>query len=490
MSQVPEFNPKPLAPAPEAPVPVEPALTKETATVTMEPAPAVAAPAPEPTPNPTPVETKREPVQPVGPEKTLTTVIEIRDIGEPTMTGMKKPESSQSAQPKIVAKPSSLSPGQAASAPASKEEDFTRDPKAARTRVKLLLFVLLLGGGLYGLKQAGMLAGIEGKISSLISTLPEIPDVDPAEYEMLKATVKTPASAGPAVAIAVSKEDPLSPIFYVATNLSDGAQFEVYIEGIPHTLLNTFSFTGKLEVTTLKRLAKSSPLRYPDGKVIPRGEYNIYVVEKPTGQSPEVEQQLSSLTAIARKVPGMNPDARKIFYTRVLFLGQKDASYLTRLKEFHDKVAQKASQELQEIRQLVTLIESQYGSATANFDRLKKQKIGPLQVKAWAGFTATWQQLDSQLRDSFAKLTPELLASDYYHPNLYQKTQEVAKLLSQMQASQDSVFTKRVPIQTADPQVIDQRLNYEKALGELKAALESVEKNPVDQHGIPRKAVL
>lgn len=511
MSQVDEFNPKPpMASAPPAPEPVAPA-------------PVAPAPQPEPQPEPQPQSqlqptlTDNQNTQPTitqaiapsqpQPEKTLTTVVEVRDLRAAEAAGAASspapvaasatspglvygsptpgPAAEQSTQPKMVSKPAGLAPA----GKKSVEEDFARDPSSGRLK-KVVLLLLILGGGLFGLHKAGLLAGVEGRIVSALSSIPALPDVDPADYEALKAAVKTPISEAPAVNIAVSKEDPLSPIFYVATNLSDGAKFELFIEGIPHTLLNTFTYSGKLEVTTQKGLGKSAPLRYPDGKVIPRGEYNVYIMEAADGQPEKVTAELANLTPIARNLPAHLPKERRLSFTKVLFLGQKDASYLTRLKEFHDKVAQKVQQEIQDLRQMLNLLDSQYQATTVNFDRLKKQRIGPAQVRAWNTMNGTWKQIDHQLSDSFAKLTPEMLAADYYHGNLYSRTQEVWKLLNVVHSAEEELFTKRLPIQTVDPKVLDARLTYENAMKELKGAIEGIEKSPLDSNGIPRKAVL
>src|SRR5690606_11058760 len=125
------------------------------------------------------------------------------------------------------------------------------------------------------------------------------------------------------------------PIFYVATNLPDGARFDLFVEGEPNTLLNTLKFSGHLEVTAPKNLGKSTPLRYPDGTPIPRGEYMIYVMEAPKRQPDAVYKELLQLAPIARNLPSHLPQERRLVYSKKIFFGSKDASYQQRLKEFH-----------------------------------------------------------------------------------------------------------------------------------------------------------
>ncbi len=468
MSQLEEFNPRPKDVMPEPPMPASPPTSK---------------PAPMPMAEPISVEST----------KTKTTFMEVKDLGSETSPGFigGPPITEISSQPKIVAKPSSLMGGEYKSSSTAVDIDYSKpESKGGLSKVKPILFVVVLLGGLFGLKQAGVLQGLEEKVRSLTTSLPTLAGLAPEDQARLSAVVKTSISQAPAVDFAVSKEDPLSPMFYVVSNLSDGARFEVYVEGIPHTLLNTFEFSAKLDVVLLKHFAKSSPLRYPDGQVIPRGEYTIYVMEKGDSQPELVQNELSKLSPVARSIPSRLPQDRKLVLAKSVFLGQKDETYLNRLKEFHDKVLEKSKQERAEIAQLLGLIESQYTASIMNFDRLKKQRVGPPQIKAWSTSHQTWRQIDAQLSSTLGKLNPEVLKTDYFYGSLYGKLQIILAKLGELHTAQDSLFSRRANIGVLDPQVMDLRAQYEQATSELKRQLQSLESAPTDEHGLPAQASL
>jgi len=472
MSQLEEFNPRPKDVKPEPPIPSSPPqITKSTST---------SIPGPEPIS--------------VEATKTKTTFMEMKELGSETSPGFigGPPITEMSSQPKIVAKPSSLMGDDSRAAPSSSlHVDYSKpEKKKFLSKLKPIFFVVILLGGLFALKQAGVLQGLEEKIKSYTTSLPVLAGLSPEDQARLTAIVKTPISQAPAIDFAVSKEDPLSPAFYVVSNLSDGARFEIYVEGVPHTLLNTFEFSGKLDVVLMKHFGKSSPLRYPDGQVIPRGEYTLYLMEKSDSQPETVQNELSKLSPVARSIPSTLPQDRKLVLTRSVFLGQKDETYLNRLKEFHDKVLEKSKQERAEISQLLGLMESQYSVSVSNFERLRKQRVGLPQINAWNTSQQTWRQIDAQLSSSLGKLTPELLKSDYFYGTLYGKLQTLLAKLHELHTAQDSLFSRRANVGILVPQVMDLRAQYEQAASELKRELQTLESAPTDEHGLPAHASL
>jgi hypothetical protein len=465
MDQVPDFSAaQSAAPASPAtpPLPAEPVADASASKV--EPTLETRAPGTpevteeEPRYSPTPTPTSQEFTR-TG----QTTIIEVSDLQQNTRgSGMVRPAS--------LGVSSALKP----SLPGS------GDTGNILAKLKPLIFAVLIVFALVGLQRLGVLRGIEDKISSLVSAIPELTDVNPEDYEALKKAAKASSAGGPQVAVALSKADPLSPIFYVATNLPEGARFELYIEGVSQTLLNTLQFSGKLDVTTTKHLGKSLPLRYPDGKPIPRGEYVVYAMEAPTGQPDLVYKELLQLAPIARKLPSHLPQERRLVFSKKIFFGSKDATYQQRLKEFHDGLAAKAKAEVAELSQAAATLESQALVSTSTYDRLKRQRIGVPQKQGWNEMNRTWRPVQAQIVQKYAGLTPEQAKENYFHGNLVLEFLAIEKLLTDLHSAQERLFTTSATAASLDGEVEDLRRQFEDRKARWKMALERAGTNPTD----------
>ena len=88
-------------------------------------------------------------------------------------------------------------------------------------------------------------------IHAWISPIPSLPDVEKADLENLRGVAARPSSdVGPQVTLVMVKGGRVNPEFYVATNLPDGASFEIKIMGVPETLLGTTSYVAVARGTT------------------------------------------------------------------------------------------------------------------------------------------------------------------------------------------------------------------------------------------------
>ncbi len=253
-----------------------------------------------------------------------------------------------------------------------------------------------------------------------ISPLPPLDDVSPEDYEELKiATTAEPGSGGPKAAIALSRKDLTTPYFYLTSSLPDGAGFDYFIEGVPSTLLNHLGFSTNGHFALSKKLGKTNFIRSVDNQPIPRGEYQVYMVESEQ-QSDEVKKILSPLEPSPVSLPTNLPKGRKLIAKKSFFLGgAKDSVYEERLKDYHDKLKAKASAELDEIKQFTQTLDSQIQATTSEFTRLRKGKLTPIQQKAWSSFHSKWGTLDNQLGDNFQKWTPAMLENDLFYGKLY-----------------------------------------------------------------------
>ena len=330
-----------------------------------------------------------------------------------------------------------------------------------------------------------------------ISPIPALDDVSPEDYEELKNASKAKLDKdGAKLAVALSKTDLFSPTFYVASNLPDGAQLDVFIVGIPETLLNQLSFVGQSQAVITKKLGKSSPVRFSDGKLVPRGEYMVYAMESET-QPPQVKPVVGSVAGFAdslklvKDAPGAAlPRGRKLVIAKTYFLGgNRDNVYAARLKEFHDKLQARAKGELAEARQFSGTLESRLQMSVAKFAELRKgSRVTPAQKKAWTAFHKQWSDMSAQLDQTFQKWTPESLEKDYFYGILFQLTQQAGAAIERAHGFHDQYFTTKVPSASAfDIQVGEAVSQAQGAVNALKAKIDQAENLPPTQNGMPRK---
>ncbi len=376
-------------------------------------------------------EIKREPTLTNTKTGTLTTVIEVGDL--------------ESASRPAISRPAVV--GEVLSTRPSVIGDGAKAP-FFHPRFKPVIYAILVIAALGALQRLGVLRGVEDRISSMLSTIPELSDVTPEEYADLKKVVKAPKSAGPQVALALSKADPLAPIFYVATNL-------------------------------------------PDGKPIPRGEHVVYVMEAPSGQPDLVYKELLQLAPIPRTLPNHLPQERRLVISKKIFFGSKDASYETRLKEFHDGLVDKAKKEVTELAQTLVTLDSQALVSISTYDRLKKQPIGPKQKQVWNEMNRTWRPVETQVIQKYAGLSADQIKENYFHWNLVSEFIAVEKILSDLHSAQEKLFTTSATAAGLETEINWLRGQFETRKGLWKAAIEKVLANPADpETGLPVKITI
>jgi hypothetical protein len=333
--------------------------------------------------------------------------------------------------------------------------------------------------------------GDEFPILSLwISPIPQLPDVDKEELESMKTAAKAKLDVdGPQLGAALSKADLLNPTFYVSSNLPDGAQFDVYVEGISETLLNQLSFFGKNRVVISKRFGQTGETKGIDGKPFPRGQYMVYFVD-PGNQSPEVSAVMSRFASVNPQIASVSvPKGAKIIAAKSYFLGgQKDSTYTARLKEFHDKLAAKAQAELSECKQFAATLDMQLASTISKFISVHRgKKVTPGQKSAWASFDKQWSLLLAQITRSFAQFTPEILKNDYFYGNLYLASQRASQAVSDLHVLQTGLFNGSVNAKSFEIQMGESVSVARDSVNELKAKIEFIEKLPPKPNGMPNR---
>lgn len=299
-------------------------------------------------------------------------------------------------------------------------------------------------------------------VGEWISPIPALQGVSPEELAGLKrAAIAKRTGASLSVAdFAVGRADPLAPQFYVAANAPDGTPLELTIEGISDTLLNQVGFQAKLPVTLQKRFGQTLPLKQLDQRLIPRGEYRVTVTSGSTTPG----------------VPSTTLASRTVFLG-----GTKDATYTSRLKEYHDRLRDKARQELSELKQYSATLESQLNSTLTSFPKMKKQR------KAWPKFHDQWTKMQSQLEIIFSQWTPERLAGEFFYAPLFTLTQQAAQALAQVHGLHHGYFVGGVDAKSFDIQLGEATSGARATLLQLKMKIDQAEKLPPTPNGMPRR---
>jgi hypothetical protein len=337
-------------------------------------------------------------------------------------------------------------------------------------------------------------------LSKWISPIPSLRDVDPADYEELRQAAATPLEReGARVAVALSNADLAAPAFYVAGNLPDGATFDVTIEGTPDTLLNQLAVVAQGKATLTRKMGRSEPLRF-NGQALPRGQYTVYATESEQGQSPEAQATLAAVPPVSAQVPAALPRGLKLLVSKRYFLGgAKDATYEARLKEYHDKLREKAQTELAEVKQFGSTLEAQLqqteqGFRQANAKR-SRGKPTPAARKGWNGFHGGWAKLQAQLQASWEKwpaATDSVEAQkkfndEVFYGPLYRAVRSLGESVSKLHELQHSLMEGKADARAAEIQLPTLVSECQTALAAAKAKVDQAEKLAPTANGMPRR---
>lgn len=322
-----------------------------------------------------------------------------------------------------------------------------------------------------------------------ISPIPQLDDVIPEDYEGLRAAASTDlTSGGPKVALALSQATLSKPSFYVSSNLPDGAQFDIFILGVPDSLLNQLSYNSVTRITLSKKLGKSEPLLAADKSGLQPGQYNIFVTETET-EPPVIKSILAPLSPANVSLPSSVPKGSKVVATKSYFLGgKKDATYSSRLKEFHDRLRARAEAELIEVKQHLSTLEKQFQSTNAQFNFLRSGKLTPLKKRSWTLFHTQWVEMFGQMKKAFDTWTPTALRNDFFYGMLFQLTQQAGNSVMSVHDLENSFVSNPGTDRKSFEIQMGQSLSLaQNAILALKTKVEQAEKIPPTPNGMPRR---
>ncbi len=325
-------------------------------------------------------------------------------------------------------------------------------------------------------------------LSKWISPIPNLEDVNQTDFEELKSAARDKIEVtGPRFGLVLSKNDLLTPFFYVSSNLQDGARFRLKIIGNPDTLLNQLSFETQTDITLTKKLGKTIAIRALDDKPIPRGEYVVYLIPLDP-EPPQVKEFLASVVTEIQTLPPELPRDTKVLIHKTYFLGgDKDASYISGLKEFHDKMRDKTFNEISEVKQFTMTMESQLVSTLNKFASIKKGKVNAKQRREWEAFHHHWNMLQAELNQIIEKWTPNMIQKEYFYGALYLLIQQTGQAIDKVHGFHRAYFNGTLDSKTLEIQIGEASALAQTAISILRTKTDQVEKLPLTLNGLPRR---
>ena len=385
-------------------------------------------------------------------------------------------------------------------------------PKAVRKKsgktpliltVTLLLFVLGGFGALIGISHSSneelhasirpllsrLVQGVPA-LGSLFQLIPTLPDVKEDEFFELQAA-KTGALAGGArLALALSNQDANRPFFYVSTNLPHGTKFEIHLVGQTETLLNRLQFSTQGTLSTSQGFGKSEVFLAEGGQPVPKGRYMAYVVES-SDQDASIKEQLSVVEALKTqvKMPSSIPATAKFVVAKSVFLGgERDETYLTRLKAFHEKIRATSEKELQELVQYSNTLDTQFQNLTTDFQRLFTAKKATASMRnSWKKNLELWTRISTQLDGSIQTWSPETLKNEFFYGKVYELVKTAFQSLKTLVQLESDYLEKPGDKAAFEIQHGKMLSDARQAMETMKQKVDLVVKSPKSPGGLPSR---
>ena len=443
-----------------------------------------AAPAstPEPTPTPTPAPTPSEPEV-------------FSSKAEPV-------------EPKVTAKMTETTSPKVQESVSIKKEK-SKSGSGGSSLVKGLVIAIgviaLVGvGGLIGISRTSnaslhervrpLLESVVSKapfLKSAIKLVPRLTDVTPKELSELDSARSASLESGAQIGIGLSNADPNRPAFYLTSNLPHGTQLTVLLIGEPDTLLNRLQFTGQMNATLSHGFAKSEVFLLEGGQPLPKGDYRVYVYDSSEQQNEAAKVELGTLSANrgAQKLPTEIPQSAKVVIEKKFFLGgDRDQTYLTRLKAFHENIRQKADRELGELHQYAETLILQHNSLTAEFQKMyKAKKVTASMKNTWKKDSAAWLQISGQLDQTIQTWSKETLQNEFFYGKAYELVKNAFQSMKGLFQLEIDFFEKNLDRNAFEIQHGKLLSEARDSLDLMKNKTEILFKAPKTQGGLPSR---
>ncbi len=259
--------------------------------------------------------------------------------------------------------------------------------------------------------------------SGFFKLVPNLTDVKPDElFELESARMGAPMN-GVKINLALSSSDPNRPYFYLSTNLPHHTKFDIYLLGHSETLLNRLQFNAQGTLSTHQGFGKSEVFLADGGQPLPKGQYQVFVTEA-SEQEASVKELLAQYPGSKPqlKAPASIPTNAKFMITKTFFIGgERDETYLTRLKAFHEKIKQGAEKESLELKQYSETLASQLNALSGDFQKVYQARKPSAALKNnWKKNVGNWNQLSTQLDQTIQTWSKETLQNEFFYGKVYE----------------------------------------------------------------------
>jgi hypothetical protein len=238
-------------------------------------------------------------------------------------------------------------------------------------------------------------------ILAFVSDIPDLPNVLPSDLELLrKASLAQFGKAETTIAL-VSTENSDHRTLYLASGRPDGTRFEIRLNGVAATLLDSLSAS-----TTATAVIENHFCLIEITVPLPAGDYVVSVLPIPESQGGAAE---SAPPLLSEK----------------FFIGEKNAAYSQGLRDFHEKIRAQAAQELAELRKAARSMETMLLPNPKHPEpNLLKSRNGELNA-----YITRWSSPDFQ--------------KTVFYGTLFQLAQQVSQAVAQYNDLQDHASSKK-----------------------------------------------
>ena len=327
-------------------------------------------------------------------------------------------------------------------------------------------------------------------LSGFFKMVPNLSDVKAEDQKDLEQARTGSPENGVKIALALSQNDFNRPFFYVSTNLPDRTKFDLYLIGNSETLLNRLQYSGEASVMAIKGFGKSEVFLLDGGQLIPKGEYQVFLVES-SDQEEAVRNALGPLPENHEKIklPAGVPANTRFLTTKTYFIGgDRDETYLTRLKSFHEKIKQNSDRESLELKQYADTLSLQFKTMTTEFSKIYTlKKASPALFAAWKKDADLWQQINSQLDQTIQTWSKETLQNEFFYGKVYEQVKSAYETLKALFTLENNFVTQPIERSAFDIQHGKALSEAAEAVSLLQTKIDFISKAPKSPSGLPTR---
>jgi hypothetical protein len=248
----------------------------------------------------------------------------------------------------------------------------------------------------------------------------------------------------------------------VATNLENGSEVQVRLEGVPDTLVGVFQS------------------QYEKNMIIEDGYFEINLLTQNGNQS--FSEGEYNLKFYCLKCNSGVQDKTLAVFEQKIFLGlNRDEAYDLRLSHYHAKLREQAKNELQEFRQISESLIAQVQSLSVD-----RWDVGAQQQ--WLSRHQSWSSLQDQLSSELNRLSNSKNEGTVYYAELV----DVLLIAHNKMKKLESAFIESMKLQTNSERAL-KRIELNKSVSGIVEHLNTVKQRvsyfmnrPLTSSGMPR----